>query len=156
MRVQDVMCRSSACCTPDTNLQDAARMMSEHDCEAVAVIESHDIAKPLGVVADHDIVCRVVASGKNPLALTVRDCMTPSSVTVTAATSVEKCGDLMEQYRLHRMAVVDEMGSCVGVVSEMDIVLKASAGAQARPLKRAPMTNHASGNQDRMTDLYAG
>ena len=154
MRVQDVMWTGSACCTPDTNLQDAARMLRENECDAVAVIESREIARPLGVLTHHDIICRAVASGKNPLELTVRDCMSFSHVLVTAATTVEKCGDLMEQHHVNRVAVVDELGSCVGVVSEMDIVLKASPDAAPRFVRRAPMQNRPCG--DPMPGLYAG
>ena len=151
MRVQDVMWKCSACCTPDTNLQDAARMMSEHEQNAVAVIESREIARPLGVISHNDIVRRAVASGKNPLEMTVGDCMSLSGVLVTASTTVEKCGDLMEQHQVDSLAVVDEMGSCVGVVTGMDIVLKASSDAPGRLLKRAPVAS-----RDQMTDLYAG
>jgi CBS-domain-containing membrane protein len=72
------------CRTPDTNLQ--AKLMAEHDCGDVPVIQVADRRKSIGVITDRDITCRAVATGQNPLELTAADCMSRPVVTVTPET----------------------------------------------------------------------
>ncbi len=52
MRVKDIMTRDPACCTPATNLQEVARLMVEHDCGEIPVLENRQSMKPVGVVTD--------------------------------------------------------------------------------------------------------
>jgi CBS domain-containing protein len=126
MRVEEVMTKSPACCTPDTNLRDVARMMVEYDCGCIPVLEGDKKRKPVGVVTDRDICCRVVAEGRNPLDLTARDCMSSQCVTVTPETSIEECCDLMESNQVRRVPVVDSSGACCGIVAQADIARRAS------------------------------
>ncbi len=62
-------------CTPEHNVQQAAEMMAKHDCGEIAVVETDENLKPIGVITDRDIVWRVVATGKNPGQTSVRDAM---------------------------------------------------------------------------------
>jgi CBS domain-containing protein len=65
-----------AYCTREENVREAAKIMVKHDCSHVAVVESGDNLRPLGVLTDRDITWRVVASGKNPEKTSVGDAMT--------------------------------------------------------------------------------
>jgi CBS domain-containing protein len=121
MQVKDIMTRDLACCTPDTNLQDVARLMVECDCGEIPVVENKQNMKPMGVVTDRDICCRTVAEGKNPLQMTARDCMSSPCVTVTQEMSVEDCCRVMKENQIRRVPVVDESGACRGIVSQADI-----------------------------------
>jgi CBS domain-containing protein len=46
----------------------AARSRNEvrHDCGEIAIVESAENLKPIGVITDRDIAWRVVAAGKIP------------------------------------------------------------------------------------------
>ncbi|HEU0185813.1 MAG TPA: CBS domain-containing protein [Blastocatellia bacterium] len=121
MQVKDIMTRDLACCTPDTNLQDVARLMVECDCGEIPVVENKQNMKPMGVVTDRDICCRTVAEGKNPLQMTAGDCMSSPCVTVTQEMSVEDCCRVMKENQIRRVPVVDESGACRGIVSQADI-----------------------------------
>ncbi|MBI2822021.1 MAG: CBS domain-containing protein [Acidobacteria bacterium] len=126
MQVKEVMTASPACCTPTTSLRDVARMMVEHDCGCIPVIEGDGRQKLVGVVTDRDICCRTVAEGKNPLELTARDCMSKQCVTVTPETDIDECCDLMERSQVRRIPVVDANGICCGIVSQADVALHVS------------------------------
>src|SRR5690242_20061692 len=102
MQVKEVMTESPSCCTADTNLQNVAQMMVDHDCGCIPIVDSKDSKMPLGMVTDRDITCRVVAQGKNPLDLTAGDAMTSTVVSVKPDTSLEECLDLMEESQLRR------------------------------------------------------
>lgn len=63
MQVRELMSDHVICCTPDTNLQDVAKLMAEHDCGDIPVIQDRDGRRLIGVITDRDITCRAVAEG---------------------------------------------------------------------------------------------
>src|SRR5207253_2648166 len=91
MKVKDIMTVHPKCCSPSTNLKEVAKMMLECDCGEIPVIENTNSLRPIGVITDRDIVCRVLALGKNPLETTVGECMSTPCITVNAEMMVEDC-----------------------------------------------------------------
>ena len=116
---RDVMTANPACCTPDTTLDQVAKMMVQHDCGEIPIIDLND--RPVGVVTDRDIVCRVVAGGKNPMAHTAESCMSQPVVTVSADDPVERVVSTMEKHQIRRVPVVDERGCCAGIIAQADL-----------------------------------
>ena len=83
------------CCTADTPLNEVAKLMVECDCGEIPVVDG---AKLIGVVTDRDIVCRIVAKGKNPSAMTAQDAMTQPVISVTEDCSLEELLAKMEEH----------------------------------------------------------
>ncbi len=131
MNVSEIMTKDPACCTPDTSLQEVAKMMVDSDCGCIPVVDGKDSMMPVGMITDRDITCRVVAKGQNPLDLTAKDAMTTTVVSVTPDTSVEDCCNLMEESQIRRVAVVDENGACCGIVAQADVANNASEAKTA-------------------------
>jgi CBS domain-containing protein len=125
MQVKDVMTANPRCCTAETSLQEVAQLMVDKDCGEIPVIENEKTRLPIGVITDRDIVCRAVAKGRNPLDLTVADCLSKPCVTVTPDMSIEECGKILEENKIRRVPVVDAAGSCCGIVAVADIALHA-------------------------------
>lgn len=119
MRVQDIMTTDPVCCASEASLREIARMMVDHDCGAIPVLDEQ--GRLAGVVTDRDITCRAVAEGRDPQATTAREVMSSPVVTATEDTSVEDCVGQMEQYQIRRMPVVDAAGNCRGIISQADI-----------------------------------
>lgn len=126
MTVRDVMTANPAVCPRDAKLTEVARLMVECDCGEIPVVDGKDTMRPIGVVTDRDIVCRVVAEGRNPSEVTAGDCMTSPVVTVTPDTDLDACCDLMEEKRIRRVPVVDDRSRLCGIVAQSDIARKAS------------------------------
>lgn len=122
MNVSEIMTKNPASCSPETKLQDVAKMMVKNDCGCIPVVDDN---APIGMITDRDICVRVVAEGKNPLDLTAEDAMTPSVVSVTPDTSVEELCKVMESNQIRRVAVVDGDGGCCGMVSQADLATTA-------------------------------
>jgi CBS domain-containing protein len=72
---KDIMIANLACCTPEHTVRQAAEMMARHDCGEIAIVESAENLKPIGVITDRDIAWRVVATGKSPAQTSVHDAM---------------------------------------------------------------------------------
>jgi CBS domain-containing protein len=116
---RDVMTADPACCTPQTTLDQVAKMMVQNDCGEIPVIDTSD--HPVGVVTDRDIVCRVVAEGKNPAAYTAETCMSQPVVTVDADAPLDDVINTMEKHQIRRVPVIDERGCCAGIIAQADV-----------------------------------
>lgn len=121
MTVQEIMTREPQCCTPDTQIQQVARMMVECDCGAIPVVENTDSMKPVGIITDRDIVTRILASGDDYRQLGASAAMTPSTVTVQEDANLNEAERLMKERQIRRIIAVDENGRCVGIVAQADI-----------------------------------
>ena len=116
---RDVMTPKPACCTPQTTLDEVAKLMIENNCGEIPVVDSSD--RVVGVVTDRDIVCRAVAEGKNPIGHTAESCMSRPVVTVRADAPLEEVVSAMEKNQIRRVPVVDGNGSCAGIIAQADI-----------------------------------
>ena len=121
MQVKDLMTSSPACCTPETPLQEVARMMVDCNCGEIPVVDNIDSMRPIGAITDRDITCRTVAKGLNPLDQIADSCMTRPCVTISADASIDECCQLMEENLIRRVPVVDSSGRCCGIVSQADL-----------------------------------
>lgn len=124
MRVQDVMSANPACCAPTSTVEEAARLMFENDCGEIPVLDASN--RPVGVITDRDIACRVVAQGQGP-GTRVEDAMSVPAITVSPDMSIEECCRVMEDHQIRRVPVVDAQGSCCGIVAQADVARRGPA-----------------------------
>jgi len=121
MTAKDLMTSDPACCTMDTPLEEVARLMVQHDCGEIPVVEYGDVKKVVGVVTDRDIVCRTIAEGVNPLSMDAAAVMSSPAVTVTEQDDIDEVILVMEMHQIRRVPVVDSRGECRGIVALADI-----------------------------------
>lgn len=139
---KDFMTVDPQCCTADTPLNEVAKLMVECDCGEIPVVDS--AKKLVGVVTDRDIVCRIVAEGKNPAAMTAQDAMTQPVISVTEDSSLEDVVALMEEHQIRRVPVVDASGGCCGIISQADVAMVAQeseVGEMVREVSRDVVAN---------------
>ena len=141
MQVRDIMTKNPACCTADSSLQDVAKLMVKHDCGETPVVDNTTSMKLVGVITDRDITVRTVAAGKNPLEMTAGDCMSSPCVTVTQELSVQECSSVMEKNKIRRVPVVDDKGTCCGIVAQADIARHATERVTAEVVKVVSQPN---------------
>ena len=116
---RDVMTPNPVCCTPTMTLDEVAKLMAHNDCGEIPVVDSAD--HPVGVITDRDIVCRVVAEGRNPLAYAVEDYMSQPVVTVREDMPLDEVVSTMEKHQIRRVPVVDASGCCSGIIAQADV-----------------------------------
>lgn len=121
MQIKEIMTENPACCTPQSRLEDAARLMVDFDCGEIPVVDDFTTGVPVGVITDRDIVCLTIGKGLNPLDMTVSDCMSTPLVSVMPDHTLDECYRLLEENQIRRVPVVDAGGKCIGIVSLADI-----------------------------------
>jgi len=141
MKVNEIMTRDPACCTPETRLQDIARLMSEQNCGAIPVVENENSHRLLGIVTDRDIALRAFNQGEgDPSAMTAADCMTKPVYTVQQNASIDDCWQQMAEHQVRRVPVVDEAGECCGIVAQADLA-RSDPNAASQFLRRVSQAN---------------
>ena len=134
---KELMTADPQCCTAETPLNEVAKLMVECDCGEIPVIDSDK--KLIGVVTDRDIVCRVVAKGLNPSAMTANDAMSQPVISVTESTSLADVLATMEDHQVRRLPVVDASGCICGIIAQADVALVAKeseVGEMVREVSR--------------------
>jgi CBS domain-containing protein len=145
--IQDVMTKDPAVCLPGDSLETVARLMVQHDCGEIPVVNNQQDKMPVGVITDRDICCRSIAQGLNPLEMQVQDCMSSPAILAVVDMPLEECLNLMESNQIRRLPVVDKGDRCCGMVSQADIARSMNTTDVGELLKRLSDRAGASGEQ---------
>lgn len=106
-------------CPTDATVDQVAKLMAHCDCRAIIIIDVAE--RPRGIVTDRDIIRRVVAEGRNPLAYPIEACMSQPVVTVPVAAPVDAVIATMRTHHIGYVPVVDGDGRCVGLISDLEV-----------------------------------
>lgn len=110
---------------PEEPVQWAAELMTERHVGSVVVVNSE--GRPIGILTDRDVVCRVVAPRKDPKRTLVREVMSASAATIRNTELIDDALVQMRELGARRLPVVDDTGSTVGMVTLDDLVVLLSA-----------------------------
>lgn len=120
MKAKDIMTKDPRVVTPDTPVQEAARLMQSEDTGVLPVVESSASRRLIGMITDRDITIRVVAEGRS--SASVRDAMSTGVRSARPDDDAKDVMKLMASEQVRRIPIVDDSGSVVGIVAQADIV----------------------------------
>jgi CBS domain-containing protein len=109
---------------PEDPVQLAADLMTERHVGSVVVVNVE--GRPLGMLTDRDLVCRVMAMRKDPARTLVRDVMSSSAAVIRKDELIDEALIQMRQLGARRLPIVDGAGAAVGMVSLDDLVVMLS------------------------------
>jgi CBS domain-containing protein len=92
--------------------------MRDRGIGSVVVVEG---GKPVGIVTERDLVHRVMASSLNPEKCTAAQISSKPVVAVSVHADVELAVDLMNDYKIRRIVVVDEHDNVAGIITTDDL-----------------------------------
>jgi CBS domain-containing protein len=120
-------------------LDQVAKTMVQHDCGEIPVLDI--TGRPIGVVTDRDIVCRVVAERKKSDGASCRNMTSDFVVAVRGDAPIRELVSTMEQHQVRRVPVVDVSGCCVGISSQTDVASVARAGQVGELVREVSSTS---------------
>lgn len=127
MKCVDIMTINPGICVPEDNVTVAAQIMWDHDCGAVPVVKDTEKKELIGIVTDRDIAMYLARHAcVHPQQASVADCMTSSVSYCCMDDPVEKAIQIMSEKQVRRVPIVDENSSCVGIISQADLLVHAS------------------------------
>src|SRR4051812_44635347 len=118
LRVVDVMSRDVEFIEPQASAQDAAILMGEIEVGALPVGAADRLD---GIVTDRDLLYRVVARGREPRWLSVREVASRPALSCGPEDPRRTAMDLMVANYVRRLPVVDGAGTVVGWLTLADI-----------------------------------
>ncbi len=118
LRVVDVMSRDVEFIEPHASGQDAAILMGEIEVGALPVGTAERLD---GIVTDRDLLYRLVARGRDPSTVSVREVASRPVLICSPEDSLRVAMDLMIANYVRRLPVVDGAGAVVGWLTLADI-----------------------------------
>lgn len=123
MQVMDVMTSNVITVSPDTLLNEAARLMFRNRVSGLPVCDESSCL--IGIITEADFLRLEVAreeAAHPPAVETVGDVMSRSVVTIAANSSIADAARSMVINDVNRLPVVDEASNLLGIISRLDVV----------------------------------
>src|ERR1051326_1679333 len=117
-RVAEIMTRNVETIGPAATVQEAAERMKSDNIGSLPVCVD---SRLVGTITDRDITVRVTAEGRDARGTLVRDVMTQPVVTVRPQQELADAEQLMPDYQIRRLPVVEQDGRLVGYVTTATI-----------------------------------
>jgi CBS domain-containing protein len=134
--VHDVMTQEVVTARPDTPFKEIAALFHRNDITAIPIVD--DQGRPLGMVSEADLIRKEAVlpdpEGRTPgrwldahdraraEAETAGGLMTSPAITARASWTIAEAARQMDKHKVKRLAVVDEVGRLVGIVSRRDLL----------------------------------
>ncbi len=129
MLVSEIMKRPPATCKTSDSVTEAAKIMHDHKCGFVPVVDPHGAV--VGVVTDRD-VCMIVGDKNRAMThVSVQDAMSRPMFSCYGDENVKTTLATMAKRHVRRLPVLDKHGHLQGVLSIDDII-------QAPPRRGSP------------------
>jgi CBS domain-containing protein len=126
VEVERSMTREVVTCRQDDSLEQAARRMRGRDCGALPVLDAR--GEVAGMLTDRDICMAALDSARPLWAITVREAMSPDVFVLDPAQSLVFAAELMGEFQVRRLPVVDSRRRPRGILSLLDLARRASSG----------------------------
>jgi CBS domain-containing protein len=136
MNCSEVMTKDPNCCVPTDTVVEAAQLMKSEDVGPIPIVTSKDDKTLEGIVTDRDLVLKVVAEGRAPKETRVSEVMTTGVKTCRANDDINVAVELMEEYQVRRIPIVDESDRLVGIIAQADVATRLQAGTTAEVVKQ--------------------
>jgi CBS domain-containing protein len=120
--ITDVMSANPCAIDASKPVAYAAKMMKQEDVGLAPIVEGDRL---VGALTDRDIVTRVVAEGRDPQSVSVREVASTDLVTIDPQQDLDEALRLMARNQVRRLPVVAEDGRLVGVLAQADVAREA-------------------------------
>jgi CBS domain-containing protein len=118
-RVREAYQKDTFTCKENITASHVALLMKEINVSGV-IVSHNDL--PVGVVTDKDLRDKVLALGLDPTRVYVSSIMTEPLIAIKEDDFLSEAVYKMLKNNIHRLAVVDDAGSLLGVITDTDII----------------------------------
>jgi CBS-domain-containing membrane protein len=135
--VRDVMTSNVVTVKKDTDLHEAARILSEHRISGLPVVNAENHV--VGIVTEADFLSMLDLDGKSAFKDVLRhilgepvvrhklgdkvgDIMTAPAIVIGPDVDIREAAKTLVERRIKRLPVVDEQGRLIGMIARADIV----------------------------------
>jgi CBS domain-containing protein len=102
--------------------RDITKLMIKNRVGSVVLVDGD--GKPVGIVTERDLLKKVSAANKPAESIAAKKIMSSPVITIKAYDSIETAAAVMSNNMIKRVVVLEDNGSCAGVLSTTDIARK--------------------------------
>ncbi len=124
-KVREVMVPDVLTVDGSSTVLEAAQKMQAANVGVLPVVQDGVLR---GVVTDRDLVVRAIARGADPATTTVAECATRDIVCARAESTIDEAREVMADYQVGRLPVVDDGNRVIGIVTLGSLALRSKAG----------------------------
>ncbi len=118
LHVKDLMSTDVETIEPEQTMSFAAKLMTNDGISSLIVTENDAVT---GIITEKDFLEKIVAKGRNPADVKVREIMSTPVICVSPDISVLEAGHLAEEKHVKRLPVIDN-DILVGIVTQTDLI----------------------------------
>jgi CBS domain-containing protein len=122
-KVETLMSQEVRTCRPTDSLHFAARLMWDHDCGCVPIVDENLV---IGMLTDRDICMAAYMQGRSLPELTVEGAMSKHVYFCHPDDLLSEAEQIMAGHRVRRLPVLDKGGRLVGILSLSDLAREAT------------------------------
>jgi CBS domain-containing protein len=130
MKVADVMMRTPASCTADTNLAAAVEILWNRNCGMLPIVNRE--GKVTGVITDRDICIALGTRNRPAVEITAGEVQPGKLFSCNADDDIHTALAIISGAKVRRLPVIDNQGRLQGILSLDDVVLHANGSAAGR------------------------
>jgi CBS domain-containing protein len=123
-KVSDWMSSPVIVIDPDSSVSHALTLMRRRRIHSL-VVEISGQTPAYGIITTTDIRDKIIAQGRKPAEMSVRDIMTAPVYTAKPDWTLREASMKMQQYNIHHMPVASAEGDLLGIISVTDIFMAA-------------------------------
>jgi len=116
--VGQVVKRKAVIVKPDDTVHRVAKILSKNKIGSAVVVKDDEI---VGIITDRDILDKVVAKGRDPKTVKVKEVMTENPITIEDDYEVQDAIDKMMDKGIRRL-LVTRLGRPIGFVTAADLL----------------------------------
>jgi len=139
LNIGDLMTRNVCFAWPHMTLREAAAQMKARDVGSLPVCEG---LRVVGIVTDRDLALRATAEGCDPNLTKVEAVMTREVITCKPEDSVELAEELMQDWQLRRLPVVDDQGNLIGILTLAKVARSETPEKAGKVIKGVSQPSH--------------
>ena len=98
---------------------EAAKLLKKKQVGCIIITEEDDA---VGIITERDIVYKVIAAGKDPKKVKLKNAMSKPLKTIKAEHTVQDAALKMKEGNIKRLPVLDREGMLVGIITEGDLI----------------------------------
>jgi len=115
--VKEAMKTNLAIVKPESSIRDVAKIMKKRKIGNVIVVLKN---QPVGILTESDIIKKIVAEGKNPDKINVKDVMSTPVIITDPYITLEQAQNIMGKCNIRRLPVIED-GNLIGIITQKDI-----------------------------------
>jgi acetoin utilization protein AcuB len=124
MSVQSIMTKTVVSASPDVTVREAIQLIDDNDIRHLPIVEH---GRLVGIVSDRDLRAYERERSDERLATALREVMSHEPLCMEAGESIKDLIDVMLEYKIGALPVVEANGELVGIVSYIDVLHHARA-----------------------------